>query len=400
VRGRLLDESYPAAIRGDLLTVTIARLGTNALIRFAPPFLGVIASGLDVTVGRLGVALTVAELGGLSATIIGRLVDHLARRIAMVLGLAGITAGACLAAAGGHVVVFGAGLLVLTLSKLLFDIGQGAWIADHVPFERRSRVVGINESSWALGLLVGVSVMGLVTAATSWRWGYVSAAALTAVMAVVVWRRIGPDVPGRHTPPSEIPGPSSLPPTGGPARLTPAGRLAVLSVAFLAAGSQTMFVTFGTWLDDAHGLSTAQLTAVTFTLGFFELAASSLSTARTDRWGKERSVVGGGVMMLLAGALFAVANGFLPVALPLLVLFIAFFEFSIVSAIPIGGDLVPGRPGAGLSRFLTAVTLGRAAAIIPATALFQRYGIAACAIIAAAFGACVAASMQARRARV
>ena len=59
-RGRLLDESYPAAIRGDLLTVTVARLGTNALIRFAPPFLGVIASGLDVTVGRLGVALTVA----------------------------------------------------------------------------------------------------------------------------------------------------------------------------------------------------------------------------------------------------------------------------------------------------------------------------------------------------
>ena len=39
--------------------------------------------------------------------------------------------------------MFAAGLFVLALSKIVFDVDLGAWIADHVPYERRGRVVGL-----------------------------------------------------------------------------------------------------------------------------------------------------------------------------------------------------------------------------------------------------------------
>lgn len=59
------------------------------------------------------------------------------------------------------------------------------------------------------------------------------------------------------------------------------------------------------------------------------------------------------------------------------------FEFSIVSAIPVGGDLVAGSPSTGIATMLAWDTLGRAAMSIPATALNERSGIRAAAILAA-----------------
>lgn len=389
VLGRVLDDSFPPVIRHNVTALTVARLGANALYRFAGPFLAVIARGLDVTIGELGVALTIAELCGLAAPLIGRFVDRVSRRLAMVAGLAGLALGALIAASSNHVAQFAAGLFVLSFAKIVYDVGQGSWIADHVAFARRGRVVGLTETSWALGLLVGVSSMGLIAGATSWPWAYVAGAVFVAIMGAVLWRRIGPDdVPDAHrveTAPY------------GPVRLGRAGWLAVGAMVAMAGASQTMFVTFGAWLEDDHGFSTAALSAVTFSIGGLELAASTLSTARTDRWGKERSVIGGGLTMVGAAAVFIVLVDVLPVSLAMLGVFIASFEFAIVSIIPIGGDLVAGRPAAGLSRFLAASTVGRALTTVPATLLFDHVGIRACALLGAALAVAVAVAMSARR---
>lgn len=357
--------------------LTATRLGANALYRFAPPFLAVIARGLDVSIGELGVALTIAELCGLTSPLIGRFADRVSRRVSMTTGLAGLAAGALVVASSRHIALFAAGLFVLSLAKIVYDVGQGSWITDHVPFERRGRVVGLTETSWALGLLLGVSSMGLIAGATSWPWAYVTGAVFVSGMAVVLWRRIGPDPPGGHSAASSA---------SGPVRLHQAGWLAIGSMVAMAGASQSMFVTFGTWLEDSHGFSTTALAAVTFSIGGLELLASSMSTARTDRWGKERSVIGGAIVMVTAAAGFIVTTGVLPVSLVLLGVFIASFEFAIVSMIPIGGELVPGRPAAGISRFLAASAVGRSIATIPATMLFDRAGVRA----SAGFGGALA----------
>jgi predicted MFS family arabinose efflux permease len=231
--------------------------------------------------------------------------------------------------------------------------------------------------------------MGLISSALSWPWAYLAGGVFAAVMAVVVWRRIGPDdVDHARARPDGA---------AGRARLDRAGWLVIWSVVALAAASQSMFVTFGAWLEDDHGFTSTTLSAVTFVIGGIELMASSLSTARVDAWGKERSVVGGAIVMIAAAAGFLATTGVLPIALALLGVFIGSFEFSIVCIIPIGGELVPGRPGAGLSRALAASAIGRAAITIPVTAIFDRWGIRWCAVVAIALAALIAVLMTSRQ---
>ena len=373
---RTLDDSYPAPVRRDVTTVTVAKLTANAAYRFAPPFLATIARGLDVGLGELGVALAVSELCGLSSPLIGRLVDRVPRRWSMVGGLIGVGAGAVLAGVSTGVVMFGAGLFVLAIAKIVFDVGLGSWIADYVPYARRGRVVGATETAWALGLLIGVSLMGLITTASSWRWAYASAALAVVVMAGVLSRRVESDA-------SEAPRPLAV--VDPSTRLNLSGWLAVGALFCLMSASQSLFVTFGPWLEDEFGVGTTGLAAVTFGLGALELVASSTSAARTDRWGKERSVAAGTAVMAPAALGLAALDEQMAIGLILLGLFIAAFEFAIVSCIPIGGDLVAGSPARGLSTMVAFGTLGRALTAIPATRLFDRWGLTPTALLGAGF---------------
>ena len=384
--GRVLDPDTPPVVRHHLATVTVARLTTNAAYRYAPPFLATIARGLDVSVAEMGVALAVTDLCGLSSPLIGRLVDRLPRRASMGLGLAIIGAGTALAAASAGVVMFTVALMAVSLAKIVFDVGLGAWIADHVPFVRRSRIVGITETSWALGLLVGVSTLGVVTALSSWRIAYVVASAAVVTMAVVVARRMPREPAAGHG-------------TGGAgpvARLTASGWCAVVGMFGLMSAAQTLFITFGPWLEDEYDFGGIGLAAVTFGLGAIELAASTTSAARTDRWGKERSVVAGAAVMVPAGLALGAMDARMIPGLLLLSTFICAFEFSIVSTIPIGGDLVPGAPARGLGTMLAFGTLGRAITVIPATRLYDRFGLTPAALMGAAFAALAGAAMVAR----
>ena len=120
------------------------------------------------------------------------------------------------------------------------------------------------------------------------------------------------------------------------------------------------------------------------------------SAARTDRWGKERSVIAGALVMVPAGLALAALDGRLVPGLLLLATFICAFEFSIVSTIPIGGDLVPGAPARGLGTMIAFGTLGRALTVIPATRLYDRFGLTPAALIGAGFAALAGLAMLTR----
>jgi predicted MFS family arabinose efflux permease len=150
-------------------------------------------------------------------------------------------------------------------------------------------------------------------------------------------------------------------------------------------------------LEDEFGFTGAGIAAVTFGLGAVELVASSTSAARTDRWGKERSVVGGALVMVPAALLFAATNANLLAGLLLLITFIAAFEFAIVSALPIGAELVPGAPGRGIGTMIACGTVGRAAMAIPSTRLYDRHGVVPAALLGAAAAANAGAAMAVRR---
>lgn len=385
--GRRLDRSFAPEVRANVTAVTLGRLTGNAAYRFSGPFLGAIARGMHVTLGQIGVAVAVGETSGLLSPLTGRLVDRLAPRRAMWWGLVGVAAGASAAGSAPNLVAFAAGLFLLGWAKSVYDIGLGAWIAGHVAYERRSRVVGLTETSWALGLLVGVSLMGLITGVASPRWAYAAAAVVVVVMAGVLRHRLPED----HT--------AEARPVGVRiGRISRSGMVVVGGMMLLAAGAQALFVTFGSWLQDQHGFSSTTLAVVTFGLGAAELAASLTSAHRTDAWGKERSVAVGAAAMVPAALALAAAQRVLPLGLAAVVVAIVMFEFAIVSGIALASELVPGSAARGLAWVVSATTLGRALVAIPATRLYQHLGIDGPAVLTAALaaGAVVAFARPAR----
>lgn len=362
---RFLDDSYSEETRRHVTTLTIARLTSNACFRYAPPFLASISDDFQISLSRLGLALMITEIAMGISPVLGRFVDRMHRRTAMAGGLLAISGAATIAAASPSVWIFVLGMLLIAVAKFIFDIGLASWVNDHVEYEKRGRVIGFTETSWALGLLIGVTAMGLVASATSWRWGYAVGAISVAIMAIVVMTRLdGHDVAGsqRSKDTTKYPMPRN-------------GYWIFAAMFFLMAASQTLFVTFGSWLEDEFGFTEAGISAVVFGLGAFELLASVTSARRTDTWGKERSTIFGALLILPAGLLLTVGHNNAIIGLILLGIYLLGFEFSIVSMLPLSANLIPSSPGRGLGIVLAGGTLGRASMSLIGTAAYDKFGI-------------------------
>jgi len=268
-------------------------------------------------------------------------------------------------------------LVLIGQGNTTFYLGIGTWIAGHVPYERRGRVTGLIEVSWACGLLIGVTTMGLVTAATSWRVGYLAGAIADAVLTVIVVPRLdAASTPHRTDAAPRVKG-----------RLVSRGWLILVSGFAITAASHALIVTFGSWLEDEFGLTPAGISGVTFLLGAGELIAT-LSVARfTDIWGKRRSVAVGAALMVPASTGLALWNHHLALGVAFLVIGVIGFEFSVVSAISLGTGLVPGSPARGLGLLIGVDTVGRAVMSVPATRLYTDHGIGWPAAMSAVLGA-------------
>lgn len=364
--------------------LTAARTCANACFRFAPPFLATLATGQGVTLDRMGAALAVTELSGFLSPVTARLGDHMQRRTALSLGLAlvGIAAGS--AAASTSLWWFIGSLIVLAQSKVLFDLGLGAWISDRVPFERRGRVMALCETGWAGGLLLGVTTMGLVSAATNWRVAYLLGATSVLVLSVTVRALLPTDAPGDAKDRRQA---------AKAGRMPRHGWLAVGGIACLMFATQCLFVTFGSWLKDHFGLTDTGVSLVVFGLGFAELLASLASARFVDHWGKEKATMIGASAMIGAAVVLAVAHGHLAPGLIALVLAIGAFEFAVVCSLPITTELVPGSPAQGMALSFAFGTFGRAAASFVATRVYIQHGMAWPAALCALFASATVLSV-------
>jgi len=372
---RFIAPDHPAVVRQNFDRLVTARLISNALYRYSPPFVAVIARGLDVTVVQVGTALMIAEFASLLSPVIGRRIDRANRVAAMMLGMSLLVLGAAVAAASPHIVMFTAAVFLLNASKVVFDTGFIVWVNDHVPYERRGEVVGVIETSWALGLLLGVSTMGLVTSLVSWRTGLgVGAAAMAASSVAVV----------RGLPRREAHAPSA---TGAGARIPREGWFVVAAMFCLLGASQCVGIMFGPWFEDEFGWTAGILVGVIVALGVVELGASIGSARVMDLWGKETSVRRGTALMVAAAVMMALAWSVPAPSVVALVLYMLGFEFAVVSILPLAANITPGASGAGLGMAVGAGTSGRAVLSFVSPWLYERSGPAAPAVLAAVLAA-------------
>jgi DHA1 family inner membrane transport protein len=289
----------------------------------------------------------------------------------MVASLASIAVSGVIALQGS-VEFFAISWVFLMLGASHITVSGHAWISARAPYERRARFLGIFETSWALGLLIGAPTMALLIGWFGWRGPFVAVSGTAALGALMIARMV-------DTPP--IVERVDIAST----RVKLSGRAWVLigASAGVAMTGLAMIVVTGTWLTEKLGVTTGGLGLVAMAFGVAELSASSASAAFADRIGKRRSTRAALIFLLAGLAVMSIADPSLLVGGLGLVLFFLGFEYAIVTTFSLVSEAMPAARGRTLATNSAIGTVARGAGAIAAGLLYERYGIQGAAILSA-----------------
>ncbi|MEL6272608.1 MAG: MFS transporter, partial [Chloroflexota bacterium] len=238
-------------------------------------------------------------------------------------------------------------------SGIFYDANMRAYLADRIPFARRGRALAITETSWALAMLVGAPLVGVLIARFDFTAPYLVLAVISVGLLPVLWRVLAFDaipadaqqIDWNRITRTALRSPRILTPT-----------LFVVSV--MSAGT-LIFVSYADWLERGFDVNLAGLGVTAAMIGVAELIGEFLSGALSDRVNKKWFV-------LATGAGIAVMCLLMPHApsrtLALVGLFgyFVFFETTVVSTIPIFSELMPEARTVPLSLLALAVPIGQA----------------------------------------
>lgn len=356
-------------VRAALVAVLIARTAVNGGHRIVYPFLPEIARGLGVSLGTMGLLLALRSLTGLAAPLVPGLSERLGRRSLMIAACVGTTAGCAVLAGAQAVPAAAVGLVLAGLAKPAFDIPMQGWFGARVPYERRGRVLGTTELTWALSLLLALPA-GFLIAATSWRAPFVMIAILGLIGAAVVARLMAGDRPTSRVHQT--------------LHFSPEVRRILLVVLGFRIASELLFVVYGTWLESDFGLSVAAIGVFTVVVVGGELIGEGSVAVFADRVGLKRSILIGLIGSGIVYACLGLVGGALWAAVLAVVAWFILFEVTIVATIP----FVTGLAGDARERALALVaTVSVGAGGLAAVAgpqLFRIGGMALCGLVAAA----------------
>ena len=343
---------------------TLSRLTVNTSFRMVYPFLAVFASGLNVDISRISLALAISMATSAVGPFIAPIADRRGRKIGMMIGMGIFLAGTISASIFPGYFTFFLAILLGNLGNNIFLPAMQAYLGDHTPYNRRGFYLAVTELSWALSFILLIPIAGLIIEKTVWYGPFVALSALGVIMTLLLWWLIPADTP-LHPEPLTI-----LPDIKKVLTYTPAVMSMLMGVAFIT-GNEVVNVVFGVWMQDAFGLQIAALGAASAVIGFSELAGEGITALISDRLGKEKTIA----ISFLANALWVISLPWLgktmPGAFVWLFVFFLTFEIGIVSALPLLTEVTPLTRATMMSLFIAALSLGRAAGDILGPLLYR-----------------------------
>lgn len=351
----------------------------NTARRFTYPFAPALSRGLDVPLTAVTSLIAVNQATSVMAVLFGPLIDRLGYRIMMFAGMVLLVLGMV---AGGLLPFYGVLLVSLFLAGLgkgLFDPALQAYVGSRVPFERRGLVIGVLEISWALSLLVGVPLIGLLIERQGWRAPFFLLAGCGLLGLALLWVFLS-----RERRSGEANG------MIGSWRMLMRSRAALGMLGFtfcISAANDALFVIYGAWLEDGFGLTVVAIGFTTTVIGIAELAGEGLTAALSDRLGMKRSLLIGTVLSVASYALLPALGASLPAAMTGLFLVFLFFEFIVVTAMSLSTELIPGARATMMSALMAAAGAGRVAGALAGGHIWIWGGVAATGWTAAAVNA-------------
>jgi DHA1 family inner membrane transport protein len=257
---------FRPTVRRALPWLVGLRFISNSGVRFPFTFLPALARGSGLSVESLSLILSLRDLTAVAAPAVGRVSDRRSSSSNMGLASIAIVVGLGLSAFG-HIGLI-VGFFIFGFSKLMFDISMNAWIGDNVAYERRGRVIGLVELSWAASALVGLPLLGILISQVGWWAAPAFLSVLALPLSIGILTRADDSGEGIDT--------------RGPSRRPIVNRLVVVSLsAFgaMALASQFLLIGHGLWLEDTYGFNPARIGFAVMIIGAIEAVASTASSA-------------------------------------------------------------------------------------------------------------------------
>jgi predicted MFS family arabinose efflux permease len=320
-----------------------ARLLIDTGIQTFNPFLPIIASGLGLDIVTVGRLLGIQNLTGLTSPLLGVLAErHSYRRVmqwSLVAGaigflLIGLSVGLWSALSGMLLIGFCVAGFIPTLV---------AYLSARLPYARRARGLGMLEYSWALAGILGLFAVGQLIERFGWRLPFFGLTVGLLVMAVI-FGALPPVQRGRTLHPTATTPDQRRTLIPQFFALGDGGRSAYCAILAGALNFMALMqfnLAYGAWFSDQYGIGPAQLGTVALVLGCLDLCASVSVSLFTDRLGKRRSVLLGGLGALIGFALLPLLNRALIPAVLGLAVTRGFAEFFIVSNISLLSEQTP-----------------------------------------------------------
>ena len=346
-----------------LAILTFIRVILNTAHRMIYPFLAVFARGLGVDLATVSALVANRSVIGAATPFLFPFIEPRGRRFGMLLGAGLVAAAMGLVALWPSLITLGAALVLALVGKTFFDPSMLAYIADHVPYERRGAATAFSEFAWSLSFILGVPAMGFLIAHLNWSAPF-GALGLLAALACLLLAWAARD---SHRPAPHADG------LFGNVRaiFTSAPALAGLAIGLFASmANEVVNLLFGVWLEDSFQLQIAALAGASAVIGLSELGGEGLVALFADRLGKVRATGIGLAANCLAASLLPLIGRTELGALAGLFLFYITFEFTLVTSIPLMSEIMPAARATTLSFNLAAHSLGRAGGALLAPVLY------------------------------
>jgi len=359
------------SLTGQIIAVIAIRLLLNTGRRFIYPFAPAISRFLDVSLSAVTPIIAISQVSSLLGLFGGVAADRFGYRFVMRIGLACLAAGMLVCGLMPTYWPLFVGLIVASFGKTVFDPAIQAFIARHVEFSRRGRVIGLIEMAWAGSTLLGIPAMGLIID----RLGMQASFYFLALFGGVAWLSLGFVVPGDK--PGESAAATRLPFGNNLYRLLRnRPSLGMLTFGFwVSVANDTIFVTYGAWFENAFAVSLVALGFSTVAIGSAELLGESCTALFSDRLGLKRSCVIGLLGVILAYLILPLFGRSLMLAMARMFSVFFCFEFVIVTSFSLTTELMPEARATMMSAFYAMAGVGRMLGVLLGGWLWQQGGI-------------------------
>jgi len=347
-----------------ILLFTLSRTVINTSHRMVYPFLSVFARALNVAPASLAMAFSIRSFLGVFGPFLATVADTRDRKTGILLGLGLFTAGSGLVALWPSFWTFILGTSLVQLGNGVFIPSLNAFLGDRVPYEKRGRVLGITELSWALAFIGGVPLVRLLLERNNWLTPFFIFTGLGVFFLLL----FGWLLPANRIETSET---NTIWQNLEHVLRTWPALAGLLMGILVTSANETVNLIFGVWIEGQFGLSFTALTIASVVIGVSELGGEITTTLWLDAVGKRKMIWTFLGLNSLAALLLLFAGGNLIWAVIGLGFFYITFEVVLISSTTLMSEVLPQARATIMAMTVTGISLGRMLGSLIAPGLFS-----------------------------